>query len=1184
MKDQINRYARGVFEYEPEIISVKDSSINVIVDRNREHTGTIEFGSVSGRDIKGIIYTDNDKVKLKENTFYGNHISVQYMVNCDDAVNGDSIEGVFNIVSNGGECSIPYTFMVEAGSHDSSVGVVRNLSQFADLAESNPLEALKLFENADFEDVYIGNDLALRCIYESLIKSADTSVALEEFLISIHKKSSINITLSGNSAEFKDLTANYKDVITVERDTWGHMDVSVYTSSPFIRLDRTVIESELFAGGKYELAYIIDTDRLHAGINYGEIVFETINRRVVFNVKVIRNTSGQAKETGRSIGRLDIELMTLYIRFRTHKINISDWMRESQIILETIREKDDSDPFYRLALAQIYISGHRDDAAKELIENVKDEIDTRTEAGYPLYCYFMYINTLYNRDRAYSRKAAAIVRECYKANEDWRILWVLLFMDEELEQNKSLKLLRIKEQFNKGCTSPAMYIEACNILNEHPELLRVLNSFETNVLLFGAKNGIISDRLKDVISEMLLDVKSTSSGNIALLETLYKDNEDDEVVLEALCKILVRMAAVGEKYLHYYRKAIDNELKITQLFEYYIMSRRQDDMSVMPKLLLMYFGYNNNLDYRYKAYLFANIIHNKSDNIQVYRSYLPQMQLFARKQIAMGHVNTHLAYIYRNIFTPDMVNEENAQAVSEVYYTYRVKCMNPKMRGVIVRHKESNSEKEYPLIQGEAYVRMYTEQASLLFAAADYNRYGSEISHTVTRLFDDDVIIRKCLEMDPGLVHIRLSSCEKYLRREKKNLAEVESLIELSKLPEVNRLFRAGIISSVIEYFYDGYDEDGFNKFIADVDMDGLSEDDIVKVAEIYIVQGHDKDAFELVRKHSAMHIAPKRLMRMCSRLIEEANYVYEDDLAYISSLCYAAGSYDEVLTAYLVRYYNGTSDKMVALWKSAIEMGVDAYELEERIIAQIMFTHSNNELIHDIFEDYYAKGPDRRIVEAYLSYFSYMYFVKQEDVSEKVFDTVETAMENGQVLATVCSLALLKHYSEIQNLNEFQKELTEELLTELVRRSYVFPFYKQLSTIVKLPCDIIDKTMVEYRTDPSHKVVIHYVYEDDKKHKSYVSEEMNNVYEGIFVKSFVLFNGESINYYISEEKEDGESNTETARIVNNGINPYSSKGRYEAINDIIASRKEHDNETLKKLIHTYAVNECIIPQLFKPL
>lgn len=1184
MKEQINRYARGVFEYEPEIISVKNSLIDVIIDRNREHTGTIEFESVSGRDFKGIIYTDNDKVRLNENTFYGSHISVEYTVNCDDAVNGDSIEGVFNIVSNGGECSIPYTFRVEAGSHDSSVGVVRNLSQFADLAEADSLEALRLFENEDFEDVYIKDDMALRCIYESLIKSADPRVAMEEFLIAIHKKSMINISLPRTSAEFTELSENYKDIVMIERDTWGYMDVSVYTACPFIRLDRTVIESELFAGGRYELAYIIDVSRLHPGINYGEIIFETVNRRIVFNVKVTGRRSSDAVRTRREIGRLDVELMTLYIRFRTHRINISDWMRETQIILETIREKDDSDPFYRLALAQIYISGHRDDAAKELIENVKDEIDTRTEEGYPLYCYFIYINTLYNRDRAYSRKAASIVRECYRVNEDWRILWVLLFMDEELEQNKSLKLLRIKEQFNKGCTSPAMYIEACNILNEHPELLRVLNSFETSVLLFGARNSIIGERLKNVIAEMLLDVKSASAGNIALLEALYELYGNDEEILEALCKILVRSAAVGEKYLPYYRKAIENELKITQLFEYYIMSRRQDDMSAMPKLLLMYFGYNNNLDYRYKAYLFANIIHNKSDNIQVYRSYLPQMQIFAQKQIAMGHINNHLAYVYRNIITPDMVNEENAQAVSEVYYTYRVKCTNPRMKSVIVRHKESNSEKEYPLVQGEAYVRMYTEQASLLFTGGDYNRYGNEISHTVTRLFDDDTIIRKCFTVEPGLVHIRLSYCEKYLRREKKNLEAIESLIGLAGLPEINRLFRGRIISSVIEYFYDGYDEEGFNKFIAGVDIEGLSEDDIVKVAEIYIVQGHDREAFELVSKHSAMHIAPKRLLRMCSRLIEETAYEYEDDLAYISSLCYAGGNYDVILVTYLVKYYNGTSDKMIELWKSAVEMGVDAYELEERIVAQVMFTHSRNELVHDIFEDYYSKGPDRRIVEAYLAYYSYSYFVREEEISDKVFDTIETAMENGQNLAQVCSLALLKHYSGKQSLTEFQKELTEELLTEAVRKSYIFPFYKELARFVKLPCDIVDKTMVEYRTNPEHKVVIHYVYEDDKKHKSYVSEDMNNVYEGIFVKSFVLFTGESVSYYISEEKDDKEHNTATQRIANNGINPYSSRGRYEAINDIIASRKAHDNETFKKLVHTYAVNECIIPQLFKPL
>ncbi len=1183
MKDQINRFARGVFEYEPVQISVKDSLINAVIDRNREYTGVIEFGSNSDKNIKGIIYTDNDRVQLKSNSFYGNKIRAEYTVNCDDALNGDVIEGVFNIVSNGGEKSIPYTFRIEAGSHDSSAGVVRNLFQFAELAQTNPLEALSLFEAEDFEDVYIGDDMALRCLYEGLSKGPDLRSDMEQFLIAIHKKNAVSIILPRKSETFCGLTANYKETVSVERDTWGFLDVSVYTDSPFIRLDRTVIESELFAGGRYELAYIIDVGKLHRGNNYGRIVFETIEKRIGFTVKVVNGEVTEEAEKRRKIRRLDAELMTLYIRFRTHKINISDWMRESQIILETIRETDDTSPFYRLALAQIYIAGHKDGLAKELIENVKDEINAETVEEYPLYCYFIYINTLYNKDRAYSRRAASVVRECFRVSEDWRVLWTLLFMDEELEQNKSLKLLRIKEQFNKGCTSPVMYIEACNILNEQPALLRVLNSFEINVLLFGARNGILDDRLCSQAAGMLLNAKSGTAGSIALLEALYSVNSDVQI-LESLCKLLVRSGKVGERYIGYYLKAIEHELKITQLFEYYIMSRRMDDMSVMPKMLLMYFGYNNNLDYRHKAYLFANIIHNKSDNIQMYKSYLPQMKLFAEQQLMAGHVNSHLAYIYRNIVRPEMINEENAAPVSEIYFTYRIRCANHKIRSVIVRHKESSSEKEYPFVGDEAYVRIYTGDAALLFVGTDGNRYCCGIQHTVTKLFEDEGIIKQCLIKDPGLIHVRLAYCEKYLKYDKKSLEAVENIISLSKLPEMSRFYRKKLVSAVIEYFYDGYDEAGFESFIADVDMDRLGGDDIVKVAEIYIIQGKYSKAFELVRRHSAMNIMPKRLMRLCSRLIEECGYKYNDDLAYISSLCYTKGMYDDVIIAYLVRFYNGTSDNMVLLWKTAMEQRVDTHSLEERIVAQMMFSHSDNELIHDIFENYYAGGANDRIVEAYLAYYSYEYFVRENVISERVFDIIESVIENGKNLAVVCKLALIKYYSGFDSLAEFRKELAQKLVSELARKSYIFPFYTKLAAFIKLPFDVVDKTMVEYRTNPCHKVTIHYVYEDKTNRKNYVSEDMNNVYEGIFVKNFVLFYGETVKYYISEECDDGEHNTESFRISNTNISPAKSRGRYEAVNDIIASRDTHDNETFRKLVHSYAVSECIAPQLFKPL
>lgn len=1183
MKEQINRYARGVFEYEPPVIEAKDSSIYAVIDKNRAYTGHIAFVGQNGKKLKGIVYTDNDKVVLKENSFSGDRVSIEYSVKCGGVMNGDVIDGVFNIVSNGGELTIPYSFRIEAGSHDTSVGTVRNLFDFASLAQSDAEEAVSLFEAEDFEDVYIGDDMTLRCIYEGLSKGRDSMVNMEEFLIAVHKKNPINITLPVSSAMFENVNEKFKEIITVERDSWGFTDVRVSTDAPFILLERNVIGAELFAGNKYDFAYIVDDAMLHDGMNYGEIVFETPARKAAFSIKISKNMSSEEARTKSEIRRMNCELMKLYISFRTHKINVSDWMRESLIVLEKLRELDDSSPFYRLALAQIYISGKNDVKAKEFIENVKDEILADSPSKYPVYSYFMYINSLYMKDRAYSRKSAAAVRECYRENEDWRILWALLFMDEELESNKSLKLLRIKEQFNKGCSSPALYIEACNILNEQPVLLRVLNSFEVNVLFFGARHGILDKQLCERAAGMLVNVKNGTRAHIRLLTEFYKMSSNS-IILESLCKLLIRSNCVGEKYLEYYERGIEAELRITKLFEYYVMSRRMDDMTPLPKMLLMYFGYNNSLDYRHKAYLFVNIIYNKSDSLQVHSSYYPQMELFVREQLLMGHINEQLAYLYRNIVTADMVTAENAEPVSEIYFTYRVHCAAPGIRSVIVRHRESNSEKEYPLNSSEAYVRIYTDKALIMFAGADGNRYCSGVDYSVTRLLDDDAVIRKCLKENPALIHIKLADCEKYIRNQKKTVEAVENMIIMSKLPEMSRYYRRKLVSAVIEYFYDSYDEEGFEGFIANVDVESLDEKDISKVAEIYIIQGKYQTAYGLITANSAMQIMPKRLTKLVSRLIDEQGEEYQGELVRMCHICFAKGKYDENVLRYLVRNYNGTVPEMVSLWRAASESELDAYELEERIIAQMLFTRSCPDEIYDIFEVYYSKGPSERIVEAYLAYHSYLYFVREKEVAGQIFEMIEVTLEGEKTLAPVCKLALIRYYSGMEELTEFRRSLAQDIIQEMVRRGYVFPFYARLAGKIRLPFDVLDKTMVEYRTNPSNKVVIHYVYEDGERRKSYVAEDMKNVYEGIFVKSFVVFYGESIQYYISEEDENGEKLTKERSVVNHGVNPGKSEGRYEAINDIIASHDAHDGETFRKLVHTYAVTECVAGQLFKPL
>ena len=91
------------------------------------------------------------------------------------------------------------------------------------------------------------------------------------------------------------------------------------------------------------------------------------------------------------------------------------------------------------------------------------------------------------------------------------------------------------------------------------------------------------------------------------------------------------------------------------------------------------------------------------------------MRNFATEQMLLGHVNEQLSLIYSTVFDESMVNDENAGPVSEVFFTYKVEVSSDKFRKVVVRHKESNSEKEYPVIvwitekdEYEEFVGKYT--------------------------------------------------------------------------------------------------------------------------------------------------------------------------------------------------------------------------------------------------------------------------------------------------------------------------------------------------------------------------------------------------------------------------------------------------------------------------------------------
>lgn len=76
--------------------------------------------------------------------------------------------------------------------------------------------------------------------------------------------------------------------------------------------------------------------------------------------------------------------------------------------------------------------------------------------------------------------------------------------------------------------------------------------------------------------------------------------------------------------------AVEADIRITRLYEYYIETMPQGFQSVLPQVIRMYFVYNNTLSSRKRASVYANVIRNKGVDRTTYQNY--------RK--AMGSVRT----------------------------------------------------------------------------------------------------------------------------------------------------------------------------------------------------------------------------------------------------------------------------------------------------------------------------------------------------------------------------------------------------------------------------------------------------------------------------------------------------------------------------------------------------------------
>ena len=96
----------------------------------------------------------------------------------------------------------------------------------------------------------------------------------------------------------------------------------------------------------------------------------------------------------------------------------------------------------------------------------------------------------------------------------------------------------------------------------------------------------------------------------------------------------------------------------------------------------------------------------------------------------------------------------------------------------------------------------------------------------------------------------------------------------------------------------------------------------------------------------------------------------------------------------------------------------------------------------------------------------------------------------------------------------------------------------------------------------------------------TYKIEEMQDMCEGIYVKAFSLFHGDSLQYYISESRA-GEENVTQSSTLSGSIQEKGT-GRFAMLNDVFVSLGMQDDATAKHLLEEYLQQDFYARELFR--
>lgn len=1181
MKEKINRFAKGIFSYDlPELI-LSARQLSISVEAGKCYEGEFSISNSAGTPVKCIVYSSGSHLSFPQNTFIGSKITVGYVFDARHVnINTNLISSRIFVVADCGETSLGLDAHIEPLSCETSAGSLRDVFHLANLAKADWLEAQKIFKSEEFSSILHSYHNKYEMLYRHLLRSGTTGRALEEFLIATNKKLRISYALDRSSIEYEAPKYNFMDKVTITKDTWGYGELHVESDSAFIEPERKLIWNDDFVLNNFELVFVMHPEKMHNGRNYGSITIRSMYQTLQISIMVHKKRSDENSHSRRmGLKHSIVKLTDCYFSYRSGALGASKCLQESEKILSS--KSFLGDQLMAVGLYRIYlqICAGRESAARTALSIYKEDDDWKNK-GLAIYGAVLFLDALLSRDSHAIQETSAALKSLHSQEKSNLLLFLFAgYLDKRSKTNRQRRYDEIKKQFGYGSRSRILYHDGAAVVCEDPTLLKELGHFERQLLNYGLKHDLLTRNVVLQISYLAIHEKNPDRLLLSLLIMAFDKYKINELLV-AVCTLLVNADVTDKKYHKWFRMGVNEQLKIPKLHEYCLYTARDDMSRSLPEQVFLYFTYDREMRDDDKAYLYANLLLFREKNQDIYMSLLEDINAFAASQLYKGSISKSLALIYANVFAGS-VSDDIAALLPNVIFKHEIVCDNKNICSVCVSHKELDTETIIPLTDGRAYIDLFTANYIISMCDETGNRYSKSIAYSLTRLINGIDISGQCIDGAIADERSLLNTLGK-IHYEVHTDDAVALLKKVSLIEALNADFRTECERELIRYYYENIEGDLLEEHLLKIDAERLSHNERLKIIEFMILRELYHLALKTIEDYGYEGVDVKRLLKLCASLIP----VQEDDrhneaLKKICHYVFERGKYNETVLNFLLENYNSSTDLMYNVWNAAINFGLDTTDIEERLLAQILFTENDVSYARDIFRHYYTHGCTHSLIRAFLSYYAFGY-LRDERIPENDFFLIIRRESNYDENDT-CMLALLKYYAQNSCYSDSDKDFIEYQLLRLEQKGLVLPFFSSFKDFVHLPAQMYDKHYVQYYSSPDKHVNIHYTLVDDED-ESFITEEMHHVCCGIFVKKFVLFYGECLQYYITEESEDSCIITESCEVH---IEPELIGGedtKYHQLNLIITAKEMNDTKTVLKMLETYIRSDYESSRLFKAL